>query len=268
MPSVCLYFQVHQPLRIRNFSFFDIGQQQHYFNDKLNTDILNKVSDNCYLPTNALLLELIKKHKGKFKCAFSLSGILIEQLAQNRPDVIASFKALAATKAVEFLGETYYHSLAAFYNLEEFDRQIKLHKKTIRKYLGIDPLIFRNTELLYQDNITETVHRNGYRGIWIEGSENNLGKANPNRIYTSSPNEDLVLIPRNFVLSDEIAFRFHMKSSNLKAQQFTKKILQYTSPQNTINLGLDYETFGEHFQKEEGILSFLNQWINNSITSK
>ncbi len=192
---------------------------------------------------------------------------MIEQLAKHRPDVIASFKALADTKMVEFLGETYYHSLAAFYDREEFDRQIKLHKKALRKYFGVAPKVFRNTELLYQDAITETVHLNGYEGIWIEGSENNLGKANPNRIYTSHPHENLVLIPRNFILSDEIAFRFHQKKSTLKAEQFTKKLLQLTSPQNSINIGLDYETFGEHFHQEEGILSFLSQWINNSITS-
>ncbi|MDB5272904.1 MAG: alpha-amylase [Chitinophagaceae bacterium] len=267
MPSVCLYFQVHQPLRIRNFSFFDIGQQKDYFNNELNEEILHKVSDNCYLPANTLLLSLVKKYKGKFYCCFSLSGILIEQLAKHRPDVIASFKALADTGCIEFLGETYYHSLAAFYNKEEFDRQIKLHKKAVKKYFGKEPVVFRNTELLYQDAVSETAFRNGYQGVWIEGSENNLGKANPNRIYTNAT-EQLVLIPRNFVLSDEIAFRFKQKATPLTAQLFTKKILQLTSSQNTINLGLDYETFGEHFHKEEGILSFLSQWINNCIQSK
>ncbi|MBC7487143.1 MAG: alpha-amylase [Cytophagaceae bacterium] len=268
MPSVCLYFQVHQPLRIRNFSFFDLGKEPDYFNNELNEGILNKVSDNCYLPANKLLLNLIETHKGNFKCSFSLSGLVIEQLAKHRPDVIASFKALADTKCVEFLGETYYHSLAAFYNREEFDRQIKLHKQAVRKYLGVTPKVFRNTELLYQDAITETVHQNGYEGIWIEGSENNLGKANTNRLYRSHPHENLALIPRNFILSDEIAFRFHQQKSTLKADQFTKKILQLTAPQNTVNLGLDYETFGEHFHEEAGILSFLSQWINNSIATK
>lgn len=268
MPSVCLYFQVHQPIRIRNFSFFDIGQQHDYFNEELNLEILNKVADNCYLPTNTLLLNLIKKNKGEFKCCFSLSGIVIEKLAQHRPDVIASFKALVNTKAVELLGETYYHSLAAFYNLDEFDRQIKLHRKIIQKYFGVTPKVFRNTELLYQDSITTVLHKNGYEGVWIEGSENNLGKANPNRIYRSHPDENMVLIPRNFVLSDEIAFRYHQKKSTLKADQFTKKILQLSSAQNSIHLGMDYETFGEHFNQEEGILAFLSQWINNSCASE
>lgn len=265
MSALCLYFQAHQPLRIKKYSFFEIGREQSYFDTSLNKAVLHKVSDLCYLPTNELLLQLIKKHKGKFKCTFSLSGILLEQLAKYRPDVIASFQALAATGQVEFLGETYYHSLAAFFNPEEFDRQIKLHKKIIKKYFNIEPALFRNTELLFCDDIIPTLQKNGFKGIWIEGSENGIGRAHVNRNYSSYRDESFALLPRNYPLSDEIAFRFHQK---LNADKFTRKLLRYKSEDNSIHIGLDYETFGEHYEKDSGIHYFLKNWIDKSIASK
>ena len=268
MSAICLYFQVHQPLRIKNFSFFDIGKEQSYFDNSLNKEVLNKVSDNCYIPTNTLLLSLIKKYKRKFKCTFSLSGIVVEQLAKHRPDVIASFQALAETGCVEFLGETYYHSLSAFFNTEEFERQIKLHKTIIKKYFGVEPLYFRNTELLFNDELVEVLIKHKYKGCWLEGSENGLGKLNVNRNYYSIRNKDFTLIPRNFPLSDDIAFRYAKENKTLNADKFTRKVLRLKSEDNAIHLGLDYETFGEHFQSETGILYFLKNWIDKSIASK
>lgn len=268
MSAVCLYFQVHQPLRITPYTFFNIGQHQPYFDAALNKEILNKVADHCYLPTNEVLLQTIKKHKQKVKYSFSLSGILIEQLAKYRPDVITSFKTLAETGCVEFLGETYYHSLAAFFSLEEFERQIKLHKKIIKKYFNTEPTVFRNTELLYSKNFLDVLVKNNFNAIWLEGSENNMGRLNVNRNYKASGFLDLTLIPRNFPLSDDIAFRFLNHGKHLNADKFTRKILRYKSEENSIHIALDYETFGEHYSKESGIFYFLKNWIDKSIASK
>jgi len=268
MSALCLYFQAHQPLRIKNYSFFDIGQDKAYFDTSLNKSILNKVSDQCYLPTNALLLTLIKKHKGKFKCTFSMSGVLIEQLAKYRPDVLASFQALVATGKVELLGETYFHSLASLYSTEEFERQLKLHRKIIQKYFNIEPTFFRNTELLYNNSIVEILEKNGYKGIWIEGSENGIGNFNVNRNYTAIDSNNFSLVPRNFPLSDDIAFRFLKGNHKLDADKFTRKILRLKSEENSIHIGLDYETFGEHYEADSGILYFFKNWIDKSITSK
>jgi alpha-amylase len=268
MSAICLYFQVHQPLRIKNFSFFDIAQEQSYFDTSLNKSVLNKVADQCYIPTNELLLSLIKKHKRKFKCTFSLSGILIEQLAKHRPDVIESFQALVKTGCVELLGETYYHSLAAFFSTEEFERQIKLHKTIVKKYFGVEPTYFRNTELLFNDEIITVLVKHKYKGIWIEGSENGIGKSNVNRNYYTNIDQNFTLIPRNFPLSDDIAFRFAKENKTLNPDKFTRKVLRLKSEDNSIHLGLDYETFGEHFEAKSGILYFLKNWIDKSIASK
>ncbi|MBY0425828.1 MAG: a-amylase, partial [Cytophagales bacterium] len=169
MASVCLYFQVHQPFRIFPFTFFDIGNDRPYFNDVLNKQIIEKVADNCYIPANGILLNLIEKFGGRFKLAFSISGVAMEQLALWRPDVIDSFRQLAETGCVEFLGETYYHSLSSIFSPKEFSRQVKLHASVMEREFGHRPSVFRNTELVYWDGLVPLVKALVYNTLITEG---------------------------------------------------------------------------------------------------
>jgi len=161
MPSVCFYFQVHQPFRIKHYSVFDIGKDHFYEDGEKNKWIMDKVSEKCYLPANKKMLELIKRHKGKFRISYSLSGTVIEQMELFRPDVLQSFVDLSKTGCVEFLSETYFHSLSFLYNKEEFERQIKEHDQKIEHYFKQKPTVFRNTELIYNNELAAFIEKNG-----------------------------------------------------------------------------------------------------------
>jgi alpha-amylase len=208
MKTICLYFQVHQPFRYRRYRFFDIGNDHYYYDDYANETILRKIADSCYLPANKVLLEAIKKNKGKFKVAFSLSGIALEQFKLYAPEVIDSFKALADTGYVEFLSETYSHSLAVFKNHELFQSQVKRHDEMIKNFFGQDPAVFRNTELIYSDEIGNLVSQMGFKGMLTEGAKHVLGWKSPNFLYCNAINPRLKVLMRNYRLSDDVSFRF------------------------------------------------------------
>ena len=161
--SICLYFQVHQPTRLRQYRFFDIGKDSHYYDDFANRSILRRIATKCYLPMNQLLLDLIRKNGGKFKVAFSISGSAMEQFERYAPDVVDSFRALAATGSVEFLSETYYHSLASLNSPSEFEHQVLKHKAAVEKLFGVTPKTFRNTELIYSNDIGKAVSKLGFK---------------------------------------------------------------------------------------------------------
>jgi len=253
MSSVCLYFQVHQPFRVKKYSFFDLGKDHHYFDESLNKEVLNKVSDKCYLPANALFLDLIKKHD--IKITFSLSGVFLEQLEQYRPDVLASFQELVKTGNVEILGETYYHSLAFFYSQDEFKRQVQLHDEKVASLFGVTPKVFRNTELLYNNNIASCIKKLGYLGSLTEGKDANLKGRSPNHVYNSL--DGLPVLTRNYKLTDDVAFRFSSKT--WKQYPLTSdKYAHWLKSEygETINLFMDYETIGEHHWEDTGIFDF------------
>ena len=206
--SICLYFQVHQPTRLRLYRFFDIGKDSHYYDDFANRTILRRIAQKCYLPMNAQLLQLIQANKGKFKVAFSISGSALEQFQRFAPDVIDSFRALAATGCVEFLCETYYHSLASLASESEFTHQVMKHKKAIEDLFGVTPTAFRNTELIYSNAIGESVYRLGFKTMLTEGARHIMGWQSPNFVYGCDIQPKLRLLLRNYGLSDDIAFRF------------------------------------------------------------
>src|SRR3989304_5360497 len=208
MPSVCIYFQVHQPYRLRRYSFFDIGSVHVYDDEEGNRRVLNKVADKCYLPTNALLLSLIKEYGGYFRIAFSLTGVILEQMEKYRPDVLESFQKLAGTGCVEFLSETYYHSLAFLFAPREFREQVKLHGKKIRELFGRRPVTFRNTELIYSNELAKVIEGMGYKAILAEGADKILGWRSPNFVYRPAGCARINLLLKNYRLSDDIAFRF------------------------------------------------------------
>lgn len=260
MRTICLYFQIHQPFRFRRYRFFDIGNDHYYYDDYSNESILRKVADKCYLPANELMLELIHKHKGKFKVAFSISGVAIEQFKLYAPEVLDSFKKLAETGQVEFLAETYAHSLSSLIGKDEFIRQVRAHSALMVEHFGVEPKVFRNTELVYSDEIGSVVAQMGYKAMLTEGAKHVLGWKSPNFLYCNAINPKLKLLLKNFKLSDDIAFRFSNKGwpgYPLTTEKFVTWLNQIPANEEVVNLFMDYETFGEHQWKETGIFEFL-----------
>ena len=253
--SICLYFQVHQPTRLRLYRFFDIGKDSHYYDDFANRTILRRVAQKCYLPMNQLMLDLINKNKGKFKIAYSISGSALEQFQRFAPEVIDSFKALAATGKVEFLAETYYHSLASLASESEFRHQVQKHSALIEELFGVKPVTFRNTELIYSNGIGEMVYDMGYKTMLTEGARHIMGWKSPNFVYTGETQPKLKLLLRNYTLSDDIAFRFNQ--NKVTAEQYVGWMKESAKEGDIVNLFMDYETFGEHQSVETGIFDFM-----------
>lgn len=260
-PSICLYFQVHQPDRLRQYRFFDIGKDSYYYDDFANRTIVRRVADRCYLPMNNLLMELISKYGKKFKVTFSITGSVIEQLEQYAPDALESFRRLADTGCVEFLAETYTHTLASLFSKEEFEKQVKLHAAMINKYFGKKPKCFRNTELIYSDEIGAQVAKMGYAAMLTEGAKHILGWKSPNYVYTNAINSKLKLLLRNFNLSDDIAFRYSDTSwseHHMDAGKYVAWLKEAMKDGEIVNLFMDYETFGEHQNAASGIFDFMS----------
>ncbi len=259
MVNVCLYFQVHQPYRLRNYSVFDIGANSNYFDDAKNIGVLRRVADKCYLPANKVILDLLEAHP-EFKASFSFSGILLEQLEQHAPEALESFKELARTGRVEVLDETYHHSLAFIYSKKEFEEQVKMHNEKIKKLFGQSPKVFRNTELIYNNELAHHAGKLGYKAVLAEGADHILGWRSPNFVYKPKAANGVKLLLKNYRLSDDIAFRFSERSWAewpLTADKFASWISAVNGSGVCINLFMDYETFGEHQWEETGIFNFL-----------
>jgi alpha-amylase len=249
-------------MRLNHFSVFNIGANKDrfsdYFNDKLNQEIFEKVAKKCYIPTNKILLDLINKYDGKFRISFSLTGTFIEYCERYMPSVIDSFKDLFATGAVDLIEETYYHSLSSMYDdLDEFETQVKMHRKKIKKIFNYKPKIFRNTETIYDNRIAKKITELGYKGIITEGADKILGGRSPNYLY-KPVDTDLKVLLRNYKLSDDIGFRFSTHNWSefpLTADKYAKWLSRCEG--DLVNLFIDYETFGEHQWIETGIFEFI-----------
>ena len=264
MSAICFYFQVHQPYRIRKYRVFDIGHIHNYFDspegDRLNNrDVLLKVARKSYLPTNRLFLELLHRHP-ELKISYSLSGVLMDQLAEYSPETLESFQELTATGRVEILSETYYHSLSFLYSKPEFDRQVKLHDQLVKKLFNQVPQVFRNTELIYNNDLALEIEKMGYSGIIAEGAEHILEWRSPNFLYKPVGTQKIKLLLKNFKLSDDIAFRFSTpgwSEQPLTAPKFARWVSAINGSGDIINLFMDYETFGEHQWEDTGIFEFM-----------
>ena len=258
MKTVCFYFQVHQPWRLKTYRFFQMGNDHNYLDDFTNRAIMQKIARECYLPMNALLESLINEHKGAFKCTFSITGSAVEQFKAYAPEVLDSFKRLAATGCVEFLAETYSHSLSSLYSVDEFKQEVKLHTQMLKEEFGVKPTAFRNTELIYSDEIAKAVEGMGFKTMLAEGAKHILGWKSPNFVYSDAVDNKLRLMLRNYKLSDDIAFRFSNEGWNewpLTADKFAGWVASETG--DVVNLFMDYETFGEHQKASTGIFDFM-----------
>lgn len=262
MKAICFYFQVHQPYRLRQYRFFDIGKNHHYFDDFANETILRKVAEKCYLPTNQLMLELIQKYGSRFKIAFSLSGVVMSQFKEYAPDVLESFQKLADTGCVEFLAETYAHSMSSLKSKDEFQSQVESQVAMVKELFGMTPTVFRNTELIYSDEISNMVAEMGYKAQLSEGAKHIMGWRSPNFLYTSGSSPHLKLLLKNFTLSDDIAFRFSNQGWEewpLTTEKYVHWLNELNSNEEIVNLFMDYETFGEHQWAETGIFEFMRK---------
>lgn len=263
MPSVCFYFQVHQPFRLRRYSYFEASRAHDYFDEKKNREIMEKVASKCYLPANRTILNLIKRFGDAFRVSYSITGVAIEQMRKYSPAVLESFLELRETEQVEFLGETYYHSLAAIYDKAEFTEQVRLHERLMKSTFGIEPKVFRNTELIYDDNIGRMAGELGYNAVLAEGWDEILGWRSPNFVYTVPGSDNTKLLLKNYRLSDDVAFRFSNRSwaeFPLTAEKYASWIHAISGGGEVANLFMDYETFGEHQWESTGIFSFLEHF--------
>ncbi len=259
MRSICLYFQVHQPFRLRTYRFFNIGNDHHYYDDYQNRHIIKRVAEKSYLPANRLMLDLIREYGSAFRISYSISGTALEQMQTYVPDVIKSFQELAATGQVEFIAETYAHSLASLKNKDEFFRQVNKHAGLIEELFGKRPVTFRNTELIYSDQIGEMVAEMGFHTMLTEGAKHILGWKSPNYIYCNKINPKLKVLLRNFRLSDDLTFRFSNQDWSewpLTTGKFVNWMNLIDKKEEVVNLFIDYETIGEHQWTETGIFDF------------
>lgn len=273
MKSVVLYLHAHQPYRVKPYSIFQAGRDHLYFNDETpdtdtnNRFIIDKVADKSYLPTNAVLKDLLLNHP-EFSLSLSITGTLLEQLETWRPDVLQSFKELVATGRVEIVAETYYHSLAFFYSRAEFVKQVALHAEKIHQLFGVTPTSFRNTELSYNNDLAYWADEAGYKAVITEGWDPVLGWRSPNYVYSPSYTNDIRLLMKNYKLSDDVAFRFSDRNWSewpLTAEKYCHWLSETDGGGDVINLFMDYETFGEHQWADTGIFDFLRafpaEWL-------
>lgn len=264
MLSICWYLHVHQPLRVKRYRVFDIGQDGEYFNgsgenDLNNARIIRKVAEKSYLPMTRVLMELLSRHP-EFRFALSFSGVVLDQFEAYAPDVLAAFQALVKTGRVEILADTYHHSLAFFHSKKEFERQVSLHERRVRELFGQKPRVFRHTELAYSNDLARWAERRGYLGIMAEGWDTVLGWRSPNFLYRPPQARRIKVLLKNYRLSDDVAFRFSERSWKgwpLSAETYASWLLAHHGNGNTINLFMDFETFGEHQWADTGIFDFV-----------
>ena len=270
MKSICLFFQIHQPFRHRRYRFFDIGNDHYYYDDYSNESIIRNIADKSYLPANKLLLELAKKLGDKFKVAFSITGVALEQFELYAPDVIESFQKLAKTGCVEFLAETYSHSLSSLKDIHAFSDEVKKHDDQILRLFGQKPRVFRNTEMIYSDEIGEKVAKLGYSAMLTEGAKHVLGWKSPDFLYVNAINPRLKVLMRNYKLSDDIGFRFSDKNWDeypLTAEKYVSWLENVGEKEEVINLFMGYDSFGTRQPKEAGIFDFLKALAEQIVKS-
>lgn len=267
--SVCLFLQIHQPTSLRLYRFFDIGKDSHYYDDFVCRMAVTKAAQKCYLPMNALLMDVIRQSKGKFKLSFGISGSAIEQLERYAPEVLDSFRELAQTGCVEFVCETYNHSLVSLISEQEFEHQVLKHKKAVEDLFGVTPKSFLNTSLIYSDTIGRSIRKMGFDVMLTEGARHIMGWRSPNYVYTDDLEPGLKLLLRNYSLCDDVCLRFEQRDWNewpLTSDKFASWIANADG--DIVNLFMDYENFGIYHNKVSGIQEFLQHLPDAILSNK
>ena len=271
--GIVLYLHVHQPWRVRNYDIFDVASKHNYFSESASPDqdnelIFHKVADKSYKPMNHLLEKLLNDHPD-FKVSLSITGTFIEQAEQFDPGILDSFRRLVDTGRVEILSETYHHSLAFFYDRNEFEAQVERHRQKIREVFGVETTVFRNTELAYNNELAKWADDYGFNGIIAEGWDDVLGWRSPNYVYRPVNTGNIKLLMKNYRLSDDIAFRFSDRGWAdwpLTADKYHRWASTALEDAPLLNLFMDYETFGEHQWAEDGIFEFFEQFVRHWVS--
>lgn len=266
--GICFYLHVHQPFRVRPYSVFDIGEDHNYFDiyneSNLNNErVFHNVAEKSYRPMTDLLQTLLDRHPD-FHFSLSVTGVFIDQAERWAPDVIERFQRLVATGRVEIVGETYYHSLAYFYNEREFEAQVKMHRDKIQELFNVSPTAFRNTELAYDDSLGTWADRAGYKAILAEGWDDILQWRSPNHVYRPPGTQNISLLLKNYRLSDDIAFRFGNRAWAewpLSPAKYATWVAASAENSPIVNLFMDFETFGEHQWKDTNIFGFFEGFV-------
>lgn len=258
--KACLYFQIHQPYRLARYRVFDIGRRRDYFDPGLDRIVVERVAERCYRPALDTLATAVDDHDGAFRFALGITSTALEQLETAAPDVLDRVGELAGSGAVEIVAETSHHSLAGLFDTEEMVAQIRRHAREIERSFGVRPAAFRNTEMLYSDELAATVQDLGYRVMLAEGSDALLAGRSSNHVYTSTGRAaQLRVLPRNYRLADDVGFRFSDRGWSewpLTAGRYAAWVA--ASGGETANIFLDFETFGEHHDAASGVFAFLS----------
>ena len=271
--GIVLYLHVHQPWRVRNYDIFDVASKHNYFSESASPDqdnelIFHKIANKSYKPMNHLLEKLLNDHPD-FKVSLSITGTFIEQAEQFDPGILDSFRRLVDTGRVEILSETYHHSLAFFYDRNEFEAQVERHRQKIREVFGVETRVFRNTELAYNNELAKWADDYGFNGIIAEGWDDVLGWRSPNYVYRPVNTGNIKLLMKNYRLSDDIAFRFSDRGWAdwpLTADKYHRWASTALEDAPLLNLFMDYETFGEHQWAEDGIFEFFEQFVRHWVS--
>lgn len=262
MPALCLYFQLHQPYRLKSYDFTSIGVDNAYFDETMNEGVLDWMADHCYLPALESLQLMAEQSKGEFRVSFSASGTVLEQFEKYRPDVLAAFQKLHQTGCVEWVGETYYHSLASLYSWAEFERQVKMQVAKINALFGVQPVVFRNTELLFSNDLVKEVVRLGFKGILVPSTEKLLRQRSPNHVYKTPLSNKLLCLPKNSTLTAEISRHFYAKDHPhylLAARTFVQWLDELPADADCVNLFMDFGVWSEQPDGETQIRDFFKQ---------
>jgi len=269
MAKICIYFQLHQPRRLANFSIFDLGDNNTKYvsssENDTNEEVFHKVSSKSYLPMLKLLKTLLRKHPDFF-FSLSISGLFLEQAQHWEPGVISLLQELVLTGQVEIFSETYYHSLASIYSPSEFKAQVMKHQRAMQDYFGVIPTTFRNTELIYSNAIAEQVAELGFAGTLTEAVPRYLGERPKTVLYESNSQTKIPVLLKHAELSDDVAFRFSDKSwaeHPLTVEKYLNWMDKYYES-DLINLFMDFETFGEHQWEDTGIFEFFTEFVSQS----
>ncbi|MDE7437725.1 MAG: glycoside hydrolase family 57 protein, partial [Muribaculaceae bacterium] len=260
MKSVCFYFKIHQPYRLKRYRFFDIGNDHYYYDDFADDEIITRVAHNSYIPMADTLLHMIKSSNNEFKCALSISGTAIEQLQMYVPECIDKLRQLADTGCVEFLSGTYSHSLASLEDPEEFLREVKAHDDLIHRLFGVKPTVFANTELIYDDDIAMLVAGMGFKTVLTDGAKHILGWKSPNYVYKAATAPNLKVLLTNDKLAEDISMNFNNPEWDeypLTADKYAGWLASLPEEEQIVNLLLSMDTFGTFLPASTGIFEFM-----------
>ncbi len=269
MRSIVLYLHMHQPYRLKHYNIFAVGHDHDYWTEKdwyagtNNERIFKKVAGKSYRPMLARLEKCINTYAG-FKFSLSITGTFLEQAEAWAPDIIETLQRLTKSGRVEIVSETYYHSLAFFYDRDEFEAQVVKHREKIRELFGVETKVFRNTELSYNDDLAKWADGFGMKGILAEGWDKILEWRSPNFVYRPEGCKNIKLLMKNYRLSDDVAFRFsdkNWKEWPLTVDKYIQWLEAATLRGPLINLFMDFETFGENIWEDTGIFEFFEHLV-------